>query len=78
VLLLLISNPDEMGWWEGGRKNPDETKEKESLISSIMVNFKPSVVLRSTNMDAAAGGPVELEPERLCCLLGGVGEGRST
>ena len=78
MLLLLISNPDEMGWWEGGRTNPDDTQKKESLLSSLRVTFNPSIVLRPTNMDAAAGGPVELEPERLCCLLGGVGEGRST
>ena len=40
-----------------------------------MVDFKPSVVLRPTNMDAGGGGPVELEPERL--LLAGRGQGVS-
>ena len=50
------------------------TKE-ESLISSSMVDFNPSVVLRPTNMDVVAAGPVELEQETL--LLVGRGRGGS-
>lgn len=62
-------------WTSHTQLSDNRWTKEESLISSSMVDFNPSVVLRPTNMDVATAGPVELEQETL--LLAGTGRGGS-